>query len=353
MGVGTDTPSRRDGPPFHMTDMIAAEPCDRRADPGRRRGAGQRAAAARRAVRAALDAGEPVVVHRLRDLGARRRSASPRSCARRLGSSPRRRAAQAFELSLDPPSSGLVIGISHEGGDDRDERGARGGPGGRRADRAHHRDLGARPARRWPTSSSRPTSSTQSWCHTVGYLSPIVAAAAVAGALTGAPVDPAVGPRARRRPARPPSRRRGRSRSPTALGGRRRASSSSRPGRTASPAASSTLKIEEGTWLPAAYRDLETFLHGHLAATDPTTAVVAIATDRRAPRTRDPAPGRGAARGARHRHADRGDRRRPTSTRRCPAELTSAGRIVVPEAPAACRPPVAALLVDRDRRSRR
>ena len=25
-------------------------------------------------------------------------------------------AAQAFELSLDPPSSGLVIGISHEGG---------------------------------------------------------------------------------------------------------------------------------------------------------------------------------------------------------------------------------------------
>ena len=32
---------------------------------------------------------------------------------------------QAFELPLDPPTSGLVIGVSHEGGDDRDERGAR------------------------------------------------------------------------------------------------------------------------------------------------------------------------------------------------------------------------------------
>ena len=42
------------------------------------------------------------------------------------------------------------------------------------------------------------------------------------------------------------------------------------------------LKIEEGTWIPSAYRDLETFLHGHLAATDARTAVVVIATDRRA-----------------------------------------------------------------------
>ena len=46
------------------------------------------------------------------------------------------------------------------------------------------------------------------------------------------------------------------------------------------------LKIEEGAWIPAAYRDLETFLHGHLAATDETTGARPdprpIATPRRA-----------------------------------------------------------------------
>ena len=49
-------------------------------------------------------------------------------------------AAQAFELSLDPPTGGLVIGVSHEGGDDRHERGAGGGARGGCADRADHRE---------------------------------------------------------------------------------------------------------------------------------------------------------------------------------------------------------------------
>jgi fructoselysine-6-P-deglycase FrlB-like protein len=43
-----------------------------------------------------------------------------------------------------------------------------------------------------------------------------------------------------------------------------------------------TLKIEEGSWIPSAYRDLETFLHGHLPATGEETALVLLATDRRA-----------------------------------------------------------------------
>ena len=41
------------------------------------------------------------------------------------------------------------------------------------------------------------------------------------------------------------------------------------------------LKHEEGAWVPGAFRDLETFLHGHLAATDAGTGLIAIATDRR------------------------------------------------------------------------
>ena len=40
------------------------------------------------------------------------------------------------------------------------------------------------------------------------------------------------------------------------------------------------LKVEEAAWLPSAYRDLETFLHGHLPATGGSTDLVIILTDR-------------------------------------------------------------------------
>ena len=40
------------------------------------------------------------------------------------------------------------------------------------------------------------------------------------------------------------------------------------------------LKIEEAAWLPSTMRDLETLLHGHLPATDASTGLVLILTDR-------------------------------------------------------------------------
>ena len=40
------------------------------------------------------------------------------------------------------------------------------------------------------------------------------------------------------------------------------------------------LKVEEASWLPSAYRDLETFLHGHLPATGPETGLVLVLADR-------------------------------------------------------------------------
>ena len=46
------------------------------------------------------------------------------------------------------------------------------------------------------------------------------------------------------------------------------------------------LKIEEASWLPAAIRDLETFLHGHLPATGPDTSLVLVLTERAAPTPR-------------------------------------------------------------------
>ena len=39
------------------------------------------------------------------------------------------------------------------------------------------------------------------------------------------------------------------------------------------------LKVEEAAWMPAAFRELETMLHGHLPATDERTALVLVLAD--------------------------------------------------------------------------
>ncbi|MDO8483451.1 MAG: SIS domain-containing protein, partial [Candidatus Limnocylindrales bacterium] len=40
------------------------------------------------------------------------------------------------------------------------------------------------------------------------------------------------------------------------------------------------LKVEEASWLPSVYRDLETFLHGHLPATGSDSGLVLVMADR-------------------------------------------------------------------------
>lgn len=92
------------------------------------------------------------------------------------------------------------------------------------------------------------------------------------------------------------------------------------------------LKVEEASWLPSAYRDLETFLHGHLPATDRSTGLVLILTDRE----------RRAERVARARQALAAGRVLGLRAAAIVTEdadggldpaLTPAGRLVVPEAP--------------------
>ena len=112
--------------------------------------------------------------HRLRDVRARGagRGGDP---ARGDRAAPRIRSAQAFELSLEPPSSGLVIGISHEGA-----------TGATNAALTAARAAGASTALITVTSRSPGAALAdivvetheldQSWCHTVGYVSPIAAA---------------------------------------------------------------------------------------------------------------------------------------------------------------------------------
>ena len=112
---------------------------------------------------------------------------------------PQIRSEQAFELSLAPPDRGLVIGVTHEGGT----------VATRAALQAAH-DAG-RPTAVITVSRRSPAGSLagiavetgeldQGWCHTVGYLSPILAASAVGAHLSGRPIDPASrGTPARRR----------------------------------------------------------------------------------------------------------------------------------------------------------
>jgi fructoselysine-6-P-deglycase FrlB-like protein len=118
----------------------------------------------------------------------------------------------------------------------------------------------------------------RSWCHTIGYLSPILAGVAVGAALTGESrdADPVV---IRALLAEGVDQAPQAESIATALAGCRElivvASGADLPaGRELA------LKVEEATWLPTALRDTETFLHGHLPAMDAATGLVLVLADR-------------------------------------------------------------------------
>jgi fructoselysine-6-P-deglycase FrlB-like protein len=338
------TPSVRAGPPWHMTEMIAAEPflaerlLDRLADPDS--GAGRLAGA----IGGAASSGAPIVVtgcgtsehaavaaaEILRD--AMRAAGLPAGPASIL-------AAQAFELAQDPPTGGLVIGVSHEGGttatidamDAAGDAGARVGlitgsahsPAGDAADE----DL-----------IVETVEMDQGWCHTVGYLSPIVAAAAIGGELSGTDPDPVA---IRDLLAAGAADETGAEEIARELAGCRTLITIG-SGADRAAARELALKIEEAAWIPTTMRELETFLHGHLPAMDASTGLVLVLTDR---------TGR-EARLTRARQALEAARvvgiRAAAIVARdvaaaLPRELTPAGRLVVEEAPALAAP-VAALI---------
>jgi fructoselysine-6-P-deglycase FrlB-like protein len=246
--------------------------------------------------------------------------------------------AQAFEASLEP-QPGLCIAISHDGGTWATMRAV---------DAA--RAAGARTA--LITVSGRAPGAQgvdlvletlerdQSYCHTLGYISPLLAATAVGAALTGQRVDPMAVRSLMAAGVDPDAT----ATIESVAAGLARARPILTIGSGADRAAARelVLKLEEGTWIPAAMRDLETFAHGHLPATDSSTGLVLVLAERRA-------------------RADRLDRARQVlaAAQRIgiwaagivsaeagagldPA-LTPLGRVVVPEA-LALPAPVAALL---------
>ena len=318
------TPSRRSGPPYHMTDMIAAEPAlagrilDRLAD---RRGPCRDARGGRPGDGRG---GRPGHRDRLRDV--RARGARGRGDPAR-GGGRRRRPGER----LDPGGAGLraLAGAAGPRSGHRHHPRGRRPPPPTRPSRRRDRPARTPPSSpsaaahrraRWPRSWSRPRSST-----TAG-VTPSATSARSWPAPRSArtcPVAPSTGDRRRgcwpMAPATRPGRRRSRPPSPM-----RRSSWSSRPGSDRPAGRELVLKVEEASWLPSAYRDLETFLHGHLPATGPTTGLVLVLTDRdqRAERldARPAGPRRGTGdRPSRGRHR----RRRPG---RCARSRADAGR---------------------------
>jgi glutamine---fructose-6-phosphate transaminase (isomerizing) len=342
-------PSSRSEPPFHMTDMIEAEPGVAARILERHEAVGSGAAELARIIRRTVRSGERIVVtgcgtseHAALGVADILRDAVRTADVRPPGHGARHEpvAAQAFELSLDAPAAGLVIGVSHEGG-----------TAATNAALETARAAGARTAIITVTGRSpgaylsdvvvETGELDQSWCHTVGYLSPLVAATAVGAHLTGRPVD------AELRDAVGALIGAGVDRASIAEGVAGRLADRSSivvvaTGADRTSGRELTLKIEEGTWIPAAYRDLETFLHGHLAATDDGQGLVLILADRDRRGTRL-ARATGALRAARRIGMEAAAIIAADAAVDLPTELTPAGRIVIPEA-ASLPSPVAALL---------
>ncbi|HEY0388191.1 MAG TPA: SIS domain-containing protein [Gaiellales bacterium] len=179
--------------------------------------------------------------------------------------------AQAFEAALAPQEGGAVLGISHEGGTWATVEALE---AARRA--------GSATGLITAVAESRATAEAdavlvtpmvdRSWCHTVGYTSPIAAALALAGRPKAGVVRGLIASGVASRPAATAAARALAACDHLIVVG---------SGADRIAARELTLKIEEACHIPTAMRDVETFLHGHLPACDERTGLVLIQHDRR------------------------------------------------------------------------
>jgi fructoselysine-6-P-deglycase FrlB-like protein len=277
--AGSVMPALRDGPPFLMTEMISAEPAlaERLA---RRLPLQPAVSALASAIRNAASQGRAVVTtgcgtseHAAMAIAAFLDAALREGAPAGGGLDPRVASVQAFELCRQPPRDGVVIAVSHEGGTwaTNEALGAARAAGCTTAlVTVSDRSPGAALADLVITTDEQ----DQSWCHTVGYLSPLLAGATLYAALTNQPLDP-IGTRALLQTADDEP-------SAEAIAG-----SLSRCSRLLLvgsgidyvTARELALKIEEGARLPATAHQLETIRHGHLAAADEGTGLVLVLTD--------------------------------------------------------------------------
>ena len=242
----SEMPERRDGPPWAMEEMILSEP-----------GLVAPILALPETLEAAewIRETETVVV-----TGCGTSEHAAMAGAALLGARPR----DAFEAALDPQTEGVLIAISHEAGT--------------AATLAAMRATGARTI----LITARPEIDTgagltigtplvdTSWCHTVGYVSPLLALTAIAGAADEATCTRVIADTLNLRP-------RFAALAATLHGCERLIVSGS--GLDEITARELALKIEEGLHVPVTPLGLEKVLHGHLPAADERTGIVVIRAD--------------------------------------------------------------------------
>jgi len=268
--AGSEMPAVRQGPPYAMTEMIAAEPALAErlvqrlvADPA----LGQLAVA----IRGAATQGRPIVT-----TGCGTSEHAAMVAAELLTAALESTAVwpmQALEAARRPPAHGLLLAVSHEGGTwatNEALKAARAAGSITALITVSERSPGAALA----DHVLRTDEQDQSWCHTVGYLSPVIAAAALARALHDEPLD-AVTARAVLEAAIDEPSAEG---AAAALAGCARLLIAG-SGIDYPAARELALKIEEGARLPASALQLETIRHGHLAAADERTGLVLVLTD--------------------------------------------------------------------------
>jgi glucosamine--fructose-6-phosphate aminotransferase (isomerizing) len=271
--VGSEIPPFRSRPPYLMTEMIAAEPslAERLI---RRLRADAATDALADAVRAAESAGEPIVVtgcgtseHAGLGIGAMLEEALGRPAGRPIP------VLQALEVSRRPPVAGLVIGVSHEGGTAVTNAALHAAGNAGAATALITAGTGS-PGAELADVVLATGEMDASWCHTVGYLSPLVAGLVIASRISGSRLD-AVAVHALLDVAADP-----------------RAASDVAAGLTGIDrlvvvgagvdriaARELALKVAEGARLPAEAHELETAVHGHLAAATRWTGLVLILAD--------------------------------------------------------------------------
>jgi glucosamine--fructose-6-phosphate aminotransferase (isomerizing) len=273
--ASSSMPAWREAPPYAMTEMIAAEPAlaERLV---RRLSRDPAVASLADAVRTTALGGGAIVLtgcgtsEHAAMIGAALLDDALRTAGVADG---RVASVQAFELLGRPQAARLLIAISHEGGTWATNQAV-----------TEARQAGARTA--LVTVSGRSPGASiadlvvetveqdQSWCHTVGYLSPMVVAATLASLVGGSPPD-AVGLRALLDSA---------DHVPAAEGMAAALRTCQRllvvgSGVDYATARELALKIEEGAHVPATAHQLETLRHGHLAAADERTGLVLVLTD--------------------------------------------------------------------------
>lgn len=343
-------PSARLASPYHMTEMIEAEPAFSERILGRFAAPDSSAARLATAIRTASGAGSPVIVvgSGTSENGAIAVAEILRAANRDIGlpsslgqgGSPI--AVQGFEGGLESVlggPGGVVIGVSHEGGTPATHR-AMSLARDSGATVALISAAGSSPAAEIADISISTDEMDQSWCHTVGYLTPILVATAVGTHLAGWQI-PATGIRLLLESGLSASSTDAQMNMATALAQvSRLLVLGSGVDRVA--ARELTIKVEEGAHLPAAMRDLETMLHGHLAGTDGSTGLVLILADASARGART-ALALGVMRACREIGIQVGLIASTTTAGEIDIALTPAGRILVPDD--ATMPPSVAALV--------